>query len=382
MALRTPLYDEHTALGAKMFEFSGWEMPLWYGTITQEHMAVRGSAGVFDASHMGKILVEGEVSMDRLDLLFTRPLTGSREGRCLYSFLLDDSGHIIDDLIVTRISDRGFLVICNAAKRDAVHNWLSANGGGASATDLTSEYACLAIQGPSSRSIMSEITDLDLSKMKRFSAAKTRIQIADSERQDIDEEISWASGIEVGTDSEGIDAIISRTGYTGEDGFEIILNARAARNFWKRILKAGSERIKPCGLGSRDTLRLEMCYLLSGHDFDGGQTPLEAGEEKAVDWNHDFRGKEALLRQKEGKYLRLVAFISTGGVPREGYDIYSPGNERIGRVTSGTLSPVLKKGIGMGYVGEEYSSPGATLYYGIGDRKVKAAVIEKPFLKR
>jgi len=383
VALRTPLYDEHIALGAKMFEFSGWEMPLWYGTITQEHMAVRSSAGIFDVSHMGKILAEGEEGMERLDWLFTRSLTGSRKGRALYSFLLDDSGHIIDDLIATRVSEHGFLIVCNAAKREAVLHWLSANVGGASVTDMTVGLACLAVQGPSSGEIVSGITDLDIYEMKRFKATKTRMRIVDTEREDAGEEMHWASGIEAETEPKGAEALISRTGYTGEDGFEIIMNARTARELWKRILDTGGQRIRPCGLGARDTLRLEMCYLLSGHDFDGGQTPLEAGEDKAIDWNHDFRGKEALLRQRQEEYPRLVAFISVGsGVPREGYEIFSLEKERIGRITSGTLSPVLKKGVGMGYVGEEYSSPGTTLYYGIGGRRIEAVVVEKPFLKR
>lgn len=366
-----------------MFEFSGWDMPLWYSTITKEHMAVRKSAGIFDVSHMGKILVEGEGTAERLDWLFTRSLAGSRIGRCLYSFLLDNSGHIIDDLIVTRVSDKGFLVICNAARRATVFDWLSKNGGGASVTDLTSKYACLAVQGPASGEIMSGIADPEISKIKRFSAVKTKLRLADSEPFGLGEEMPWAFGIASNTDSEGIDALISRTGYTGEDGFEIIMDGGKACDLWNRIMKVGGERIMPCGLGARDTLRLEMCYLLSGHDFDGGQTPLEVGEEKALDWNHDFRGKEVLLKQRGEAYIRLVPFISeSGGVPREGYGIYLPEKEKIGRVTSGTLSPVLKKGIGVGYVGQEYSSPGTALYYGAGERRIEAAVVEKPFLKR
>lgn len=381
MALRTALFDEHTALGAKMFQFAGWEMPLWYSTITEEHMAVRKRAGIFDVSHMGKILVEGDEAIERFDWLFTRALADPPIGKCLYSFLLDDSGCIVDDLIVTKVSERGFLVVCNAAMTGPVLDLLSRNGG-ASVTDLTADFACLAVQGPASPEILSSFYS-GISDIKRFRAIMTRRTVPGWDAGDLEDAMPWASGIHSGDDSEGINLLVSRTGYTGEDGFEIITGNEHARGLWRQILEIGGEKVSPCGLGARDTLRLEMCYLLSGHDFDGSQTPLEAGEEKAVDWNRDFRGKEALLKQKREVYPRLVPFISVGsGVPREGYGIYMPAKEEIGRVTSGTISPLLKKGIGMGYVVQEHSSPGSVLYYGAAERRIEASVVEKPFLMR
>ena len=388
MANRTPLYEVHGALNARMFEFGSWEMPLWYTSIVDEHMAVRNALGIFDASHMGKLLISGRDCLREFQKLVTRDLEKYAPGRCVYSHLLDGDGRIIDDSIVTIISEDWLLVVCNASTREKVIDWISSNRPRFDMKDITMEYCCLAVQGPKTvellGSLMDKSKDPSPLDMKRYHACLTKL-ILPRASQENGNEFSWAKEIAVGFDQMGVPALVSRTGYTGEDGIEIFARRDDTVRVWESILGLGKAHgIKPVGLGARDTLRLEMCYLLSGHDFDGTQTSLEADAEFAIDWNHDFVGKERLEEQKRsGGYRRLVAFESVGkGIPREGYAILTSSGEHIGRVTSGTMSPVFKIGIGMGYVPEKFSAGGTEISYSVGDRSVSARIVEKPFLRR
>lgn len=388
MANRTPLYEMHGALNARMFEFGGWEMPLWYTSIVDEHMAVRNAVGIFDASHMGKLLISGRNCTEEFQRLITRNLSKYAAGKCVYAHLLDGEGRILDDAIVTIISDDRLFAVCNAATREKVIDWISSSHPRFEMEDVTTEYCCLAVQGPkivellgSMMNTAKEPSPLD---MKRYHACLTRLMLPRASVENKNE-FSWAREIAVSFDGIGIPALVSRTGYTGEDGIEIFARRDDAVRLWESILDLGKAHgIRPVGLGARDTLRLEMCYLLSGHDFDGTQTPLEADAEFAIAWDHDFVGKERLVEQKrKGGYRRLVAFESLDkGIPREGYEILSADREHIGKVTSGTMSPVLRIGIGMGYVPEKYAAPGTEISYAVGERRVSARIVEKPFLKR
>jgi len=388
MANRTPLYEMHGALNARMFEFGGWEMPLWYTSIVDEHMTVRNAVGIFDASHMGKLLISGKECVKDFQSLVTRKLEKYAPGRCVYAHLLDGEGRIIDDMIITMISSDRLFVVCNAATRGKVVDWISSNSPRFDLKDVTMEYCCLAIQGPRMVELLDAV--LDKSKdpspldMRRYHACLTKLTLPRASREKMDE-FSWARGIAIGFDSPGIPAVVSRTGYTGEDGIEIFAMREDTLQVWKSLLELGKTHgMKPIGLGARDTLRLEMCYLLSGHDFDGSQTPLEADAEFAIDWDHEFVGKERLEEQKRsGGYRRLVAFESVGkGIPREGYRLLSSSGKIIGSVTSGTMSPMLKVGIGMGYVPEEFSKPGTEIAYSVGEKSIAARIVKKPFLKK
>lgn len=388
MANRTPLYETHGALNARMFEFGGWEMPLWYTSIVDEHMAVRNAVGIFDASHMGKLLISGRNCAEEFQKLITRNLGKYAAGKCVYAHLLDGEGRILDDTIVTIISSDRLFVVCNASTKEKVIDWISSSHPGFEMKDVTMEYCCLAVQGPKIVELLGSIMDTakepSALDMKRYHACLTRLMLPRASMEN-KAEFSWAREIALSFDRIGIPALVSRTGYTGEDGIEIFAGRDDTVRLWESILDLGKAHdIRPVGLGARDTLRLEMCYLLSGHDFDGTQTPLEADAEFAIDWDHDFIGKERLVEQKrKGGYRRLVAFESLNkGIPREGYEILSADSERIGKVTSGTISPMLRIGIGMGYVPEKYAVPGTEISYAVGERRVSARIVEKPFLRR
>ncbi len=384
MSERTVLYSRHVALGAKMFEFGGWEMPLWYTSIGDEHLTVRGGVGVFDASHMGKIIVDGDDACRDLERLLTRTVSKYPPGKCVYAHLLDDAGMIIDDLIVTVVSQTRCFVVCNASTRPKVMDWITKRGEGLEFTDVTRNYSCLAVQGPKAPELMGRIADKSLLLLKRYRGVMTDLVFPGNPLKGRGS-AGFAAPISLlPRRNEGVNSFISRTGYTGEDGFEIFAPSVDTGFVWDQLLETGRDLgIKPIGLGARDTLRLEMCYLLSGHDFDGSQTPLQADAEFVIDWDHDFIGKKPLEEQKKGDYSRLVAFMSVGkGIPRDGYPLQSESGERIGKSTSGTMSPSLKVGIGMGYVPSAYSRPDTKISYEVGSRRVEAKVVAKPFIKR
>ena len=383
MTERTVLYERHIAAGARMFEFAGWEMPLWYSSIKGEHIGVRSGVGIFDVSHMGKMLIRGADA--ELERILTRSLAKRLPGSCVYALLLDEGGRIIDDLIVLKVSQDCHFAVCNASMRAKVKAWIEERDDPLKLTDSTTEYSCIAVQGPKAAALIERIADPSVIGLGRYHGAFTMLRFPHGRSSDR-ALFDWSKPISLVAegDANGVSALVTRTGYTGEDGFEIFPSTKDAGFVWDELLKAGEPlSAVPAGLGARDTLRLEMCYPLSGHDFDGSQTPLQSGIEFAVDWDHDFIGKKSLLAQKGEKYSKLVPFESVGkGIPREGYPLSSDSGERMGRSTSGTLSPSLNVGIGMGYVSAGYASPGTKIFYEVGTRNIEAKVVEKPFLKK
>jgi len=360
---RTQFYQayRHTA---KLTQFAGFEMPLYYKGIIPEHLAVRESAGVFDISHMGRVLVTGPDSERLLNHVITNDVTKLGSNNALYSVMCTGKGGIIDDFVVYRMEMEEFLVVFNASNRSKDYNWLITNAKGLNVRieEVSDSVAMLAIQGPNAAKTLQKISAEDLSKIERFKCG--RIQLA------------------------GTDAFLARTGYTGEDGFEVFIwNASIekpdnAMKMWNEILEAGKPfGVEPCGLGARDTLRLEAGLCLYGNDIDETTTPLEAGLGFVVKLQkEEFIGKEALQKQKtEGlKRKRIGVIITEHGIPRQGFEILSEKGEKIGQLTSGTFSPLLKCGVGMGYVETSQAQEGMTLNVRIRDRNVRAKIATFP----
>ncbi|HEY4619633.1 MAG TPA: glycine cleavage system aminomethyltransferase GcvT [Nitrospirota bacterium] len=359
---RTVLYEAHKALNAQFVEFAGWEMPISYSGVLEEHKAVRTAAGLFDVSHMGRIQVDGQGAKRFLQYLSSANIDSLRAGQACYTLFCNKEGGVIDDLIIYKLKRASFLVCVNAANRDKCLNWINTNAPdfqNVSIIDLGDSIAQIAIQGPKSLEIMQKLTDVDLSPVKLKYFVEGRLG--------------------------GMDAYIARTGFTGERGYEIFLPAMIAPGIWDSILKQGEEYgIKPAGLGCRDTLRLEMGYPLYGNDMDDKTTPVEANLDKAVDFDKgDFIGRDAILQKKEkGIERKLVGFeLLQKGVPRHGCRIYSNG-KTLGVVTSGNFSPTLKKGIGMGYVLPQYSKPGTEILIDIRGKAAVSVVVEPPFYRK
>ncbi|HVO77517.1 MAG TPA: glycine cleavage system aminomethyltransferase GcvT [Methanomassiliicoccales archaeon] len=392
----TPLHGEHLRLGAKMVPFAGWDMPIQYTSIIDEHMAVRKAAGIFDVSHMGDIIIRGKGAMDLIRRLMTNDIDDAPVGKAVYGHLLRDDGTIIDDVIVNHWIQDEYLMVPNAATTDVVLAWIKSHSTGQEIIDVSRRLACIALQGPKSVEVLENLTFEDVNAMKHFTGGFIELFA----------EGALAKGLVEGFHQSGIlcDTItrqcrpgtkgsvgeyselcyVSRTGYTGEDGFEILVENASAPPLWNILLRAGKDLgLKPAGLGARDTLRLEMGYLLSGTDFDGSQTSIQTGPSWVVKLNHDFIGRDALVKQKEsGDYERLVCFeMIDKGVPRHGYELFSEGRG-IGRLTSGTMSPSLKKGIAMGYVRPPFDQPGKNVDVQIRDTLFPAKVVTPPFVKK
>ncbi|MEM0449224.1 MAG: glycine cleavage system aminomethyltransferase GcvT [Methanomassiliicoccales archaeon] len=393
--LQTPLHEQHVRLGAKMGPFAGWEMPIQYSSIIEEHMAVRKAAGVFDVSHMGDILIRGKGAREALAKLCTNKVEDIPPGRGIYSHILNEQGHIIDDVIIYHYAEEIYLMVPNASGRGKVLAWLQSHSMGQEILDLSDRIACIALQGPKSSEILEDLTFSDLSALRRNSCELTEL-FADPDLTEglfdryqptgflcdiLESKCRPKTKGQLGFNET---AYLCRTGYTGEDGFEIMVENAVAPILWQILLRTGADKgLKPCGLGARDTLRLEMGFLLSGTDFDGSQSTLQTGPAWVLKMDKDFIGKEALMRQKEyGDYERLVCLeLLEKGVPRHGYEIMAKG-EVVGRVTSGTMSPCLKKGIGMGYVRPPYHQEGSRLEIAIRGASVKAEVVRPPFIRR
>ena len=358
---KTPLHDEHARLGAKLVEFGGWIMPVHYTSIMEEHQAVRNALGLFDISHMGQFLVSGPGAGDWLNRMLTNNIHRLEVGECQYTFLLNDRGGVIDDLIAYRCSAGEFLLVVNAAKIEEDFAWMEAHrDADVEFKNCSNDFAGLAIQGPHS------IRLFDL-----FFGAK--------ESRPARNEIKHIQ-------CECMEFFIANTGYTGEDGFEIFFPAQQAESVWNQILEKGAQLgIKPCGLGARDTLRLEMCYPLNGSDLSPDHTPLEAGLSFFVDLHkEDFIGRDALLKQKaEGVKRRLVPFRMTDKCPppRPHYPIFK-GDRQIAEITSGTLSPTLNVGIGMAYLPSEYARINEIIEIDIRGRRYPAVVEKKPLHRK
>ncbi|MDQ3605989.1 MAG: glycine cleavage system aminomethyltransferase GcvT [Gemmatimonadota bacterium] len=357
---RTPLYEEHLALGARLIPFAGWEMPIHYPSgITAEHHAVRRAAGLFDVSHMGEIEVHGERAMEFVQFVTTNDAAALEVGQAQYSTLLQEDGTLLDDLLVYRLDEHWMLVVNGSnAERDLAWMQQFAPRFGVELRDRTAEIALLALQGPAAERVLAPLTDEDLSAIRYYRFAEGEIA--------------------------GRRALISRTGYTGEDGFELYVAAEDAAILWRHLLEAGADQgVVPAGLGARDSLRLEMGYALYGNDLDERRTPLEAG----LGWivklaKGDFVGRDALQRQKEaGIRERLAGFVlRERGFPRPGYEI-RVGGEPAGEVTSGVVSPTLGSGVGIGYLPAEAAKPGSEIEIVIRDRALAAEVVRPPFYK-
>ena len=343
-----------------MVDFGGWSMPVQYTGILDEHFAVRNSLGVFDISHMGQFFASGPEACSWLNSLLTNNVTRLDVGECQYTFLLNDSGGVIDDLIVYRIGGDRYLLVVNASKIDEDFAWMQSHlGAGVELRDESSSYAGLAVQGPRSAQLFDAFFEGRYSRPARNEILSITIE---------DEPY-----------------FIARTGYTGEDGFEVFCPAGRAAKAWNDILERGlALGIKPCGLGSRDTLRLEMCYPLNGNDLSGDTTPLEAGMSIFVDLQKPaFVGREALLAQRDaGVQRRLVPFKMAGNSPppRAHYPVFKDG-EQITWTTSGTLSPTLNAGIGMAYVPTEFARIGEAIEIDIRGRRFPAVIEKKPLYR-
>jgi glycine cleavage system T protein (aminomethyltransferase) len=351
---KTPLYDEHLKLRAKMVPFAGWLMPVQYTSIVEEHQAVRTNIGVFDISHMGQLIVSGSGAHAWLNIILTNNIYKLDVTQGQYTFLLHERGGIIDDLIAYRIEEEKFLLVVNASRTEQDLAWLETHRRGDIEIDNRSaNYGGIAIQGP-------RVSDL-------FVNLPARNHIVD---------------IEV----EGMPVSMARTGYTGEDGVEAFFPAKDATKFWSTVLEKGKQLgIRPCGLGARDTLRLEMCYPLNGSDLSPERNPIEAGLSLFVDLSKaNFVGREVLLKTKEnGPREKLVPFRmkEKGPPPRPHYLVFEK-DERIGEVTSGTLSPSLNWGIGMAYVSAPHAKIGAKIDIEIRGRKFPATIEKKPLYKK
>jgi aminomethyltransferase len=356
MGKRTCLYERHTALGGRVVDFAGWEMPVQYSGILDEHRAVREAVGIFDISHMGEFFVSGPGATAWLEGLLTNRVEKLTVGEAQYTLLLNERGGVIDDLIAYRLADEEYLLIVNAAKIDEDAAWLRAHAAaGVSFTDRSEEFAALAVQGPLARGVFETV----------FGEALA----ADRNR--------------VATQSfDGTEVFVVTTGYTGEDGFEVVVPAAAAGGLWDALIAAGA---KPCGLGARDTLRLEMGYPLNGSDLSPDRTPLEAGLGFFVDLTKDtFIGRSALVAQKEaGLPARLAAIAVTEKSPpiRPHYPVCVDG-EVVSETCSGALSPSLGHGIAMAYLPASAAKVGQTVEIEVRGKRYPGSVVRKPFLKR
>ena len=354
--MKTPFYDKHLALGGKIVDFFGWELPVQYSTITQEHMAVRQQAGLFDISHMGQVFIWGKGAFDFLQRLITNDLRKAISGKGIYAHLLNEKGGVIDDIFVYRLEDEKFLMIVNASRKDVDLAWMQKQSSGFDVDLMEAPFpAAFALQGPASAAI----------------AAKLNPEIPNLARFHIGE-------FEIGD----VTALVARTGYTGEDGFEFFAPAGHLLIIWDQLFDVGKSRgLLAAGLGARDTLRTEVAYPLYGHELDENHTSLESGLGWVVKFDKgDFIGRDALEKQKNaGLPTHLIGFkVEQGGVPRPGGKILSNGKV-VGTVASGTFSPSLNTSIGMAFVPRDIPTEGAKITIQQGSRESQAVTVKMPF---
>lgn len=360
--LKTPLYDTYKAMGAKTIDFGGWALPVQFSSIKEEHHAVRNKAGLFDVSHMGEIEVRGEGALSYLQKMMTNDVSKLKVNGAQYTAMCYEDGGTVDDLLVYKFSDTHYLLVVNAANIEKDYDWLNKHvDGNVSLENKSEEMAQLAIQGPEAEKILQRLTEADLSEIGFF---KFRDEV----------------------DLSGVKSLVSRTGYTGEDGFEIYCASADAPKLWNLILKEGeSEGILPCGLGARDTLRFEAKLALYGQELTKDISPLEAGIGFAVKTKkeEDFIGKEALVSQRENGLERKLIGIEMidRGIPRTHYKVYI-GEELIGEVTTGTQSPTLQKNVGLALLKKEYTELGTVVEVEVRKKRLKAKVVSTPFYKR
>jgi aminomethyltransferase len=369
MLRQTALIQEHRRLNAKLVDFGGWEMPIQYTGITDEHLACRTAAGLFDVSHMGEVIVEGKHAESYLSYLITNDVSKLAVGHALYTVMCHENGGTVDDLVIYRRGQEHFLVVVNASNTEKDFNHMlevkktfEPGDRNLQISNVSDQYTQIAIQGRNALSILSQITSAPLSAVKTYGFIEDKIL-------------------------RNIPSILARTGYTGEDGFEIYLPWSQGPTVWNALIEAGRlHGLKPCGLGARDTLRLEMKYPLYGNELTDNTHPLEAGLGWVVKWDKvDFLGKAALLRAKENGLERQLAGIRLlgKGIMRHGYSLYLPhGTEKIGELTSGTFSPSLNLSIGIGYVTIANAKVGSKIAVDIRGQQIPAEIVPTPFYKR
>jgi aminomethyltransferase len=360
---KTPLNEVHRTLGGKMVDFGGWDMPVQYKAgVIEEHMATRTRAGLFDVSHMGEIWVEGRDAIPFVNRITTNDVTKLVDGQAHYSTLTNENGGVVDDLLVYRFNDEKLLLVVNASTTDKDWAWITSHKGeddDLALTNASVSYCQIAIQGPKAIGILQKLTDTNLDEIKYYHFTIGHV--------------------------DGIESIISRTGYTGEDGFEVYAPAENAQQLWEKMLETGAEEgILPCGLAARNTLRLESAMSLYGHELGDDITPLEAN----LGWitklqKGDFVGRDKIAELKEkGIKRKLVGFeMREPGIARDGYDVYVEDN-KVGTVTSGSPAPFLKKNIGLAFVPPEFANVGQELRIDVRGKRLAAEVVPTPFYKR
>jgi aminomethyltransferase len=355
---KTALFDSHVKLGAKMVEFANFLMPIQYDGIKSEHLAVKHNLGVFDVSHMGEFLISGNGSLELLQSILSNDVSILKDGEAQYNCLLNDSGGIVDDLILYKLSNERYMLVVNAGNIEKDWNFLlSKNIFRAEMDNLSDEYSLLSIQGPKTLEVIQKLTQKDLSSISYYNFIVT--------------EFAGQKNI-----------IVSNTGYTGCGGFEIYCKNPQLIEVWDKIMLVGkSYNIKPIGLAARDTLRLEMGFCLYGNELSDNITPIEAGLTWITKFSKEFNGYNILKEQKEnGVKKKLIGFeLIEKGIPRKDYEIYDKDQVKIGRVTSGTMSPSLGKAIGLGFVDNSYAKTNATIHINIRNNLVKAIIIKPPF---
>lgn len=356
---QVPLNDLHVKLGAKMVPFAGFNMPVRYSSDIEEHMTVRKGVGVFDVSHMGEFLVQGPDALDLIQRVTSNDASTLKNGQAQYSCLPNEAGGIVDDLIVYKFQDEDYMLVVNASNIDKDWAWISKfNTKGVNMKNISDDTCLFAIQGPKAIDTLQKLTSTDLKSIPYYHFAKGDL-----------------AGVK--------DVVLSNTGYTGAGGFEIYVNKAEAEKMWNAIFEAGKEfDIKPIGLGARDTLRLEMGYCLYGNDIDDNTSPIEGGLAWITKFTKAFTNAENIKMQKEkGVTRKLVGFkMVDKGIPRHDYTIRTRDGKEIGKVTSGTMSPVLNTGIGLGYVLKEHAMPNGTLYIDVRGKLLKATITKPPFI--
>jgi aminomethyltransferase len=356
---RTPLFELYKEHGAKVIDFGGWELPVQFSSIKEEHEAVRTRAGLFDVSHMGEITVKGKDALSFLQFVMTNDVSKIKAGGAQYTAMCYEDGGTVDDLLVYKRAEDNYLLVVNAANSEKDFDWLKSHiKGNVHVENISSQIAQLALQGPKSETILQKLTEVELNEISFFK---------------FKEDVNLA----------GVTALVSRTGYTGEDGFEIYCENDGAAPLWEKILEAGQEQgILPVGLGARDTLRFEARLALYGQELTSEITPLEAGIGFAVkvDKEADFIGKEVLKKQKEAGVPRKLVGIEMieKGIPRTGYEVFV-NDTKIGEVTTGTQSPTLKKNLGLAIIDSNYKELGTEVEVQIRKKRLKAKVIKAPF---
>lgn len=354
----TPLYEKHLELNGKIIDFGGWALPVEYSGILSEHEAVRTKAGLFDVSHMGEITVKGKDAEKYLQMIVTNDVSVLANNQIAYTTMCYPDGGVVDDLLVYKNSNEDYLLVVNASNTDKDFEWLEGHvSGNVEVKNVSSAYAQLAIQGPQAQTILQKLVKDDLNELEFY---------------------HFKNNMGVG----GISVMVSRTGYTGEDGFELYFASSDGPKMWDMLLEAGKdEGIVPAGLGARDTLRFEAVLPLYGQEIDKDITPLEAGLGFCVKFTkNDFIGKDALANQKADGLKRKTAGFEMveRGIPRSHYDVYADG-KKIGYVTTGSFSPTLKKNIGLALIDAEYAKEGTEIEISIRNKSIKAKVIKKPF---